>query len=47
MTFYRHPNWINPNLGTGGHIRLKGGEQIHIGGVLASVILAIVGIGFA
>ena len=44
---FRQPKWTNPIYGHGGSIYLKVGERIDIGGVLALVILAMVGINFA
>jgi hypothetical protein len=47
MIFSRQPKWINPIYRRGGgHISLKVGERMDIGGVSAPVILAMVGLNF-
>jgi hypothetical protein len=46
MIFSHQPKWINPIYARGGHISLKVGEWMDIGGVSARDILAMVGLNF-
>ncbi len=46
MIFLHQPKWINPIYRRGGALSLKVGKRMDIGGVLALVILAMVGLNF-
>jgi hypothetical protein len=46
MIFSSNLNGLIQSIGAGGHISLKVGERMDIGGVSALVILAMVGLNF-